>query len=142
MISIPAAHLKRYKFQKKKLSLKNNMANLNNFFTDKNAIKTIDLFRVLYFVVAVLAFFMTEAGRKIYRPFIYENGINDFGIADSIGNLGGIIVQIYFSFALLNSSKKKGFRVIGFIVIGYILYEILQPFLPRGVLIGKIFMEQ
>jgi len=109
------------------------MANLNNFFTDKNAIKTIDLFRVLYFVVAVLAFFMTEAGRKIYRPFIYENGINDFGIADSIGNLGGIIVQIYFSFALLNSSKKKGFRVIGFIVIGYILYEILQPFLPRGV---------
>ena len=35
--------------------------------------------------------------------------------------------------AILNSPRKKVFRVIGFIVIGYILYEILQPYLPRGV---------
>ena len=109
------------------------MANLGNLFTDENAIKTIDLFRVLYLGVAVFAFFITKAGRELYRPFIYENGINDYWIADSIGNLGGIIVQIYFSFALLNTPKKKGFRVIGFLVIGYILYEILQPYLPHGV---------
>jgi len=35
--------------------------------------------------------------------------------------------------AILNSQGKKVWRVIGFIVIGYILYEILQPYLPRGV---------
>jgi hypothetical protein len=64
------------------------MANSNNFFTDKNAIKTIDLFRIIYLVIAVFAFLITEAGRNIYRPFIYENAINDFGIADSIGNSG------------------------------------------------------
>jgi hypothetical protein len=34
--------------------------------------------------------------------------------------------------AILNSPKNKELRVIGFIVIGYIIYEILQPFLPRG----------
>ena len=83
--------------------------------------------------IAVLFFFLTEIGRNIYRPFIYSNNIDDYGIADSIGNLGGIIVQIFFMLAILNSTRKKIIRVIGFIVIGYILYEILQPFLPRGV---------
>ena len=109
------------------------MAKSNNFFTDKKSIKTVDLFRIIYLIVAVFAFFITEAGRNIYRPFIYENGINDFGIADSIGNSGGIVVQIFFMLAILNSPKKKVFRVIGFITIGYIIYEILQPYLPRGV---------
>ena len=105
----------------------------NNFFTDKAAIKTIDSLRVIYFVIAVLFFFLTEIGRNIYRPYIYSNNIDDYGIADSIGNSGGIIVQIFFMLAILNSPRKKVFRVIGFIVIGYILYEILQPYLPRGV---------
>lgn len=105
----------------------------NNFFTDKESIKTIDSKRIIYFLIAVLFFFLTEIGRNIYRPFIYSNNIDDYGIADSIGNLGGIIVQIFFMLAILNSTRKKIIRVIGFIVIGYILYEILQPFLPRGV---------
>ncbi len=105
----------------------------NNFFTDKESIKTIDSKRIIYFLIAVLFFFLTEIGRNIYRPFIYSNNIDDYGIADSIGNSGGKIVQIFFMLAILNSPRKKVFHVIGFIVIGYILYEILQPFLPRGV---------
>jgi hypothetical protein len=109
------------------------MKNKNNFFIDIAAIKTIDSKRIVYFVIAVLFFFITEMGRNIYRPYIYANHINDYGIADSIGNLGGIIVQIFFMLAILNSPKNKALRVIGFIVIGYIIYEILQPFLPRGV---------
>ncbi len=80
-----------------------------------------------------MSFFLTEIGRKIYRPFIYENDINDFGLADSVGNSGGIIVQIFFGLTILNSSYKKGFRLIGLFVIGYILYEVVQPYLPRGV---------
>ena len=109
------------------------MEKSNNFFTDKNSIKTIDRLRLIYMGIAVLFFFLTEIGRNIYRPFIYSNNINDYGIADSIGNSGGIIVQIFFSLALLNSPSKKVFNLIGFIVIGYIIYEILQPYLPRGV---------
>jgi hypothetical protein len=109
------------------------MARHNNFFTDKESIKTIDRLRVIYFGIAVFFFFLTEIGRNIYRPYIYSNNINDYGIADSIGNSGGIIVQLFFMLAILNSQGKKVWRVIGFIVIGYILYEILQPYLPRGV---------
>lgn len=105
----------------------------NNFFTDSTSIKTFDFLRITYLIIAVLFFFITEAGRKIYRPYIYSNNIDDYGIADSIGNSGGIIVQIFFSLAILNSPRKKAFHVFGFIVIGYIVYEILQPYLPRGV---------
>jgi hypothetical protein len=104
-----------------------------HFFTDRESFRTIDLFRLLYAMTAVVAFFLTEAGRFIYRPYIYRNGINDFGIADSMGNLGGIVVQIFFSLAILNSQKRKAFNVIGFLVAGYILYEIVQPYLPKGV---------
>ena len=102
-------------------------------FTDREAFRTIDLLRLLYLVTAVVAFLVTEAGRDVYRPYIYEHGINDLGIADSMGNLGGIVVQIFFSLAILNSQKQKAFNVIGFLVAGYILYEFVQPYLPNGV---------
>jgi glycopeptide antibiotics resistance protein len=81
----------------------------------------------------LISFGLTAIGRNIYRPFIYENNINDYGIADSMGNLGGIIVQIFFGLALINSTKKKGLRIISFFILGYILYEIAQLCLPKGV---------
>ena len=109
------------------------MTKHNNFFTDKTSIQTIDTLRIVYSGIAVLFFILTEIGRNIYRPYIYSNSIYDYGIADSMGNLGGVIVQIFFSLAILNSPGKKAFNVIGFIVIGYILYEIMQPYLPKGV---------
>ena len=102
-------------------------------FTDGEALRTVDVLRLAYAATAIGAFLLTEAGRNIYRPYIYETGINDFGIADSIGNLGGIVVQVFVSLALLNSRKTKAFNVIGFLVAGFILYEIIQPYLPKGV---------
>lgn len=104
-----------------------------NFFIDKERIRTIDTFRVTYFLLSLFFFLLTEIGRNIYRPFIYENHIDDFGIADSIGNLGGILVQIFFGLAIFNSQLIKSIRLITCFILGYILYEIIQPILPRGV---------
>ena len=109
------------------------MKSQNNFFLDIDKIKTIDTFRITYFVVFLVSFGLTEIGRFVYRPFIYKNEIDDFGIADSMGNSGGIIVQIFFALAIINSTRIKGLRLIVFMVLGYILYEIAQPFLPKGV---------
>lgn len=109
------------------------MKSKDNFFTSKDQVKTIDTFRLIYLIVGLVSFFFTELGRFVYRPFIYENNLSDFGIADSIGNLGGIVVQIFIGLAIFNPPFKKGFRLFGFFVMGYIVYEILQPILPRGV---------
>jgi len=108
------------------------MKSSNNIFTDKEQLKTIDTIRIVYFVVFLLSFLFTEFGRYVYRPFIYNNHINDFGIADSIGNWGGIVVQIFFGLAIINSSFKQGFSVIAVATGGYILYEFAQPYLPKG----------
>lgn len=108
------------------------MGNPNNFFTDKISFRTIDKYRIIYFILFIASFVLTEIGRYVYRPFIYSQNINDFGIADSIGNSGGILVQIFFALTILNSSTKKGLRLITFFVFGYIAYEIIQPLLPRG----------
>ena len=108
------------------------MKSSNSIFTDKEQMKTIDTKRIVYFVVFLLSFLFTEFGRYVYRPFIYNNHINDFGIADSIGNWGGIVVQIFFGLAIINSSFKQGFSVIAVATGGYILYEFAQPYLPKG----------
>ncbi len=109
------------------------MKSQNNFFLDKENIRTIDTFRIIYFVTFLFSFGLTEIGRYIYRPFIYENNINDYGIADSMGNSGGIIVQIFFGLLIFNSTRIKSLRLISFFILGYILYEIAQLFLPKGV---------
>ncbi len=108
------------------------MKSPKNIFTDKEQFRTIDTIRIVYFAIFVLTFIFTEFGRYVYRPFIYHNHINDFGIADSIGNWGGIVVQIFFGLAIINSSFKQGFSVIAVATGGYILYEFAQPYLPKG----------
>ena len=109
------------------------MKKRSSIFGDFESMRTIDLRRVAYLITGIAAFFLTEFGRFVYRPYIYQNHVNDFGLADSIGNLGGIIVQIFVMLAFFNSSFRKGFNLIVFLVAGYILYEFLQPYLPKGV---------
>jgi glycopeptide antibiotics resistance protein len=103
-----------------------------HFFTTKDSMRTIDTYRILFAGLAVLSFFLTEAGRFVYRPYIYSNGIDDFGIADSMGNLGGIMVQIFLMLAVLNPPRKIAHHTFLFLVGGYILYEFMQLILPKG----------
>ncbi|PLX22246.1 MAG: hypothetical protein C0599_06970 [Salinivirgaceae bacterium] len=105
----------------------------DRFFTTKESMRTIDTFRILFAGLAVISFFLTEAGRFVYRPYIYSNGINDFGLADSMGNLGGIMVQIFLMLAVLNPPRKIAHHTFLFVIVGYILYEILQLILPKGI---------
>jgi hypothetical protein len=48
--------------------------------------------RAVFLLIAVGAFAVTEFGRHVYRPWAYRRALADFGLADSVGNLGGIIV--------------------------------------------------
>jgi hypothetical protein len=93
--------------------------------------------RGAYFATFVLLFILTELGRHVYRPFIYQNSINDFGFADVIGNLLGTIVIIFFQLALNHATRVQGFRIIVFATVGITIYELMQAILPRGVLDWK-----
>ena len=89
--------------------------------------------RVVFFCLAVLAFFVTEFGRFVYRPYVRRHGVADLGLADSIGNLGGIVVQIFITLAAVNATRKQSFRIAPLLAVGYVAYEFLQPVLPKGV---------
>jgi len=92
-----------------------------------------DRIRLAWLLVAAGAFAWTEIGRHRYRPWAYRTGVNDFGLADSVGNLGGIVVQVFATIAMLNPTKEQSFRLAAFLAAGYIAYEFVQPYLPRGV---------
>ncbi len=109
------------------------MANPDHSFTNEGRVRTIDTCRIVYLVTAAFWFLSTEIGRYAYRPFIYARKIDDYGIADSIGNSGGIIVLIFFLLTILNPLRKYVLHVAAFVAIGCILYEIAQPYLPHGV---------
>lgn len=89
--------------------------------------------RLLFFLIAIVAYGVTEFGRFVYRPYVRQHGMSDWGLADSIGNLGGIVVQIFLTIAAFNSTKKQSFIIAPLLAVGYIAYEFLQPILPKGV---------
>ena len=89
--------------------------------------------RLAFLLVGVFAFVGTEAGRYVYRPYVRSHGLDDFGLADSVGNLGGIVVQVFLGAAALNCTARQSYRAAAFFAVGYILYEFVQPYLPKGV---------
>ena len=89
--------------------------------------------RLAFLLMAAASFVLTEFGRKVYRPFVRRSGIEDFGLADSIGNLGGILVQIFLMMAAVNATRRQSYRLAVLLALGFVVYEFLQPYLPRGV---------
>ena len=102
--------------------------------TDKNRIQIIDNKRIAFFLIFVFMFFLTEIGRKIYRPYIYSNDIFDYWIADTIGNLTGTIAIIFFEFSIVNPKHRLGRILLILITLGLIVYELFQYFSPRSIL--------
>ena len=105
-----------------------------NFLFSKNRVFKPGPIRGVYFVLFAVFFILTEIGREIYRPYIYQNEINDFGFADVIGNLLGTGAIIFFNLGIYHANKIQSVRTIVFVTIGVIIYELLQPILPRGIL--------
>ena len=101
-------------------------------FWDKATILRLSRLRVAYVVVFVCAFILTELGRFVYRPYAYRVGLDDFGLADTMGNSLGVVTQIFCLLAVMHSNWRQGLKVIAFAVCGYIAYECLQTILPKG----------
>ena len=86
----------------------------------------LDKDRKLLLILFAVSFFLTEAGRAFYRPAIYENGIFDFYIADTLGTSFGTLTAIFF--VLLLQGKKRisdMFYIVGVTVI-IMIYEALR----------------
>ena len=96
-----------------------------NTFTDKEQIRTIDTYRILYFLIAVISFLLTEAGRYVYRPFIYENHIK----------LNDVILELELAY---QKSIRERQNTINFVNQMLLLFSVLVSFALLAWLYRKI----
>ena len=89
-------------------------------FTSRERLLKPDKARFVFLFIGAAAFAATEFGKHICRPYFRGNSIYDFGLTDSIGNWGGIIVQIFLGLAIFSSGKRQSYRLAAFFSIGCI----------------------
>jgi len=66
-------------------------------------------YKLINFLIGITALLIYEfAGRPYYRPWVYANSINDFHIADTLGNSLGAIAAIFIPVALLTNGPTHG----------------------------------
>lgn len=91
-------------------------------------------FKVINFSVALISLLVYEfIGRPIYRPYIYANNINDFHVADTLGNTLGTLATLFFLVAILSHDTQKGNYLIKIGTISVVLYELAHPLLGKPI---------
>lgn len=91
---------------------------------------------IVFPLIGLVALAATEFGRFVCRPYVQSHGIDDFGITDSVGNLSGIVVTRFLGCTAMNPTKSQSLRLAVFCSFGFVLYEFLQPILPKGVCVA------
>jgi hypothetical protein len=84
------------------------------------------------FFLAMISFSITEMGRSFYRPFIYQNNINDFFVADTIGNSFGTLTAIFMVITLSGRGTTRDWKIIVITICGILGCELLNLFGNRS----------
>jgi hypothetical protein len=71
--------------------------------------------------------------RPIYRPYIYKNNINDFHLADTLGNTLGVMAAIFVLIGFIGQGKTQHLFLIKTITVAMVIYEIGQPLLGKPI---------
>jgi hypothetical protein len=74
--------------------------------------------------IGITAYFITEMGRSFYRPYVYANDINDWVVADTLGNSFGTVTAIFIIITMAGRGTHWDWRLIGMVIIGLVAYEL------------------
>lgn len=89
--------------------------------------------RLINIVVGVSALLLTEAARTYYRPLIYAHHINDFHIADTLGNSLGTVTTVFIFVALLGRDNARDYFLICTVTISVLVFEVMHPLLGKPI---------
>ncbi len=96
-------------------------------------------YKAINFAIGIFALLIYEfVGRPIYRPYIYNNKINDFHIADTLGNTFGTLPTIFFLIAILSNEITKGNYLIKLGTLSIVAFELAHPLLGKPIDIWDI----
>jgi hypothetical protein len=71
--------------------------------------------------------------KPYYRKYIYAHAINDFHIADTLGNTLGTIATIFVVVGLIGGDKTRNLPLIKITTIAGVVYELMQPLLGKPI---------
>jgi hypothetical protein len=112
--------------------------NLSEFYSELKNWKLTG-YKAINFAIGVSGLLIYEfLARPIYRPYIYENKINDFHIADTIGNTFGTLPTLFFLTAILSNDTVKGNFLIKLGTFSVIVFELAHPLLGKPIDIWDI----
>jgi hypothetical protein len=83
-------------------------------------------------LAAAVAFAVTELGRNLYRPWVRQNAVNDFGLAESVGSVGGASVTVFLLAAIMGRRRATSLGGATGAAVSALVYEFLQPSLRSG----------
>lgn len=96
-------------------------------------------YKIINFAIGISGLLIYEfVGRPIYRPYIYDNKINDFHIADTLGNTFGTLPTIFFLIAILSNETIKGNYLIKLGTFSVVVFELAHPLLGKPIDIWDI----
>ncbi len=89
--------------------------------------------RIINMAVGLSSVLLYEAARAYYRPFIYSNAINDFHIADTLGNSLGTVAAVFVFTSLLGHDGARDLFLIRTVTISVLVYELAHPLLGKSI---------
>lgn len=88
--------------------------------------------RIINLAIGFAAVLIYEfIARPIYRPYIYKHHINDFHIADTIGNTLGTVATVFVLIGFIGQGRTQHLFLIKLITFSVVLYEIMHPLLGK-----------
>ena len=98
---------------------------IKNWFSSKR--------RIINMLIGLSAVVLYEIARATYRPYIYSQSINDFHIADTIGNSLGTIATVFVFTSLLGRDLAQDYFMIRTVTISVVVYELAHPLLGKSI---------
>jgi hypothetical protein len=91
-------------------------------------------YKLVNLLIGIAALLTYEfIARPYYRPYIYSNKINDFHIADTLGNTLGTLATICIMIFLLANDKEQSNVIVKNGTIILVVYELAQPLLGKPI---------
>lgn len=87
--------------------------------------------RLAYFLVGLVALALTELGRSYYRPFVRAHALNDFHVADTLGNSFGTITTVFMCLAVFGRGDASDRRFLFIGPVSVFVFELAQPLLGK-----------
>ncbi len=89
--------------------------------------------RIVFIITGVTFLVLTHLGDTYYRDWVYSNQIADFGLANYLPSITGTITAIFLLIGLSKESFKKAPSSAFGVMVGCVIYEVMQPTLGTGV---------